>query len=92
MPCGLIVAFAGDDPCSFMRLMGDSTEAELAADKAYRVQLYHDGRTPYPYWDHAVRLAEKVSELSATFFWQFWRLRAVSGVERITLFVPIMVI
>jgi hypothetical protein len=34
MPCGLIVAFAGDDPCSFMRLMGDSTEEELAADKA----------------------------------------------------------
>jgi hypothetical protein len=81
MPCGLIVAFAGDNPCSFMRLMGDSTDDEqLAADKAYRVQLFHDGRTPYPYWEYAVGLAEEVSELSATSFRQFWRLRGVSGV------------
>jgi hypothetical protein len=80
MPCGLIVAFAGDNPCSFMRLMGDSAEDDLLADKAYRVQLYHVGRTPYPYWDHAVGLAAKVSESSGTFFRQFWRLRAVSGV------------
>ena len=80
MPCGLIVAFAGDNPCSFMRLMDDSTDEQLAADQAYRVQLFHDGRTPYPYWEYAVGLAEKVSELSATSFRQFWRLRGVSGV------------